>query len=160
MSEVNRREFVTAAVAACAACLMCGGIAEAEVGGPTSAPAPGANSAKPLDVGAKTDYAADGMFDKFAKAEKVVIVRSAGQIYACTAICTHKRAVLQVKGQELVCPSHGSHFSPQGTATKGPAKASLIRYGISENSAGHLLVDRSKQFAEAQWSDPASSVKA
>src|SRR5437867_1054882 len=146
MSEVNRREFVTAAAAACAACILCGGTAEAITGGPTSAPAPG-SAANLFDVGPKSDYSKDGTIsDKFVKTQKLVVIRDAGQIYACTAICTHKKATLKVQGAELVCPSHGSHFSPQGTVTKGPAKASLIRYGISENTAGHLIVDRSKQF--------------
>ena len=40
-----------------------------------------------------------------------------------------------------------------------PAKKPLVRFAITRNSDGHLIVDRSKTFDKAQWNDPASFVK-
>jgi hypothetical protein len=51
-------------------------------------------------------------------------------------------------------------FTPEGVRTAGPAKTSLPRYAISVNSDGHIVVDLSRQFPEANWSDPASFVTA
>src|SRR2546423_8451546 len=134
--QINRRQFVSltvAAVAATAVCGACCGLVEAADGpgsaghaGPTSGPSsPLAKT--PVDVGAKTDYASDGVYDKFNKSHRVLIIRHDGKIYAPTATCSHKNAVLKNKDGEIVCPSHGSRFSLQGTPTKGPAKGSLFR---------------------------------
>src|SRR5437868_824261 len=166
--EMNRRQFVSlgvAAIAATAACGACCGLAHAEEqhsatggGGPTTGPSsPFAKT--PVDVGAKTDYASDGPYDKFNRSHRVLIIRHDGKIYAPTATCTHKNAVLKVKDGALVCPSHGSKFSLEGTHTKGPAKASLYRYAISTNDQGHLIVDRAKQFPEKEWDNEGASIK-
>src|SRR5436189_2918600 len=148
-SEVNRREFVvlTAAVAAAAcACAHCDlAVAGEAPGGPTP---PGALEKTPVDVGPKSDYAKDGLIDKFAKSHRILMVTNGGKIYAPTATCTHKNAVVMVKEGELVCRAHGSRYSKEGTVTKGPAKASLYRYGIKVDDKGHIIVDRAKQFSE------------
>src|SRR4051812_24838940 len=112
MSEMNRRQFVTLTVAAaaglCAAC-ECASAAE---------PAP--KKTGPFDVGPKTDFAKDGVIDTWTKSERILVVRHEGRIYACNSTCTHKNAAVKVKDGEIVCLSHGSRFSVQGTPTKGP----------------------------------------
>jgi nitrite reductase/ring-hydroxylating ferredoxin subunit len=160
MSELNRRQFVAfaASAAACACCATCGIAGAAEK--PGSAPASAAMAKTPVDVGPKTDFATDGITDKFAKSHRVLIVRHEGKIYAPTATCTHKNSALKLKDGELVCPSHGSKYSVQGTPTKGPAKGSLFRYGISVDDKGHIIVNRAKQFAEKQWDDEGASITA
>ena len=163
--EMNRRQFVSltvAAVAATAVCGACCGLAEAAEGGgagPTSGPSQ-ALAKTPVDVGAKTDYASEGVYDKFNKSHRVLIIRHEGKIYAPTATCTHKNAVLRSKEGIIVCPSHGSRFSLQGTPIKGPAKASLYRYAISLDDKGHIIVDRAKQFAEKDWESEGASIPA
>ncbi len=150
MSNLNRREFVV--IAAGAACAVCGG-AEALLA------APQAGAAK-VDVGALADYPADGVSDKFLKPPaKLLVVRGGGRLYAMNATCTHKSCVVKLKDGAIKCPCHGSQFSEQGTVTDGPAKASLFRYKIAQNEKGRLIVDKSKQFGERQWDDPASFVK-
>src|SRR5205823_8902419 len=120
MSEVNRREFVILATAAVAGCAMCDFASAAAA----TQPAGGT-----VEVGAKSDYAKDGVFDKFAKDQKIFVIRNEGKIYATTATCTHRRATLKLgKDGTITCPNHGSKFSNYGTPTKGPAKISLIRY--------------------------------
>jgi Rieske Fe-S protein len=151
MSSLNRREFVLAASAAACACAICGNAEEL-----FAAPPAGGK----VDVGTLADYAADGVSDKFLKApNKLLVVRSGDRIYAMNGICTHKACVVKVKDNAIKCPCHGSQFSPQGTVAAGPAKASLFRYKIEQNDKGRLVVDKSKQFGEKQWEDPASFVK-
>src|SRR5262249_15042390 len=134
MPELNRREFVAVAAAACAACAACG---VAVAGEP---PPPGAMDKTPVDVGPKSDYAKDGIVDKFAKPKRILIITNEGKIYAPTATCSHKNAVVMLKDNELFCRAHGSKYSIQGTPTKGPAKVSLYRYGISVNDKGNIIV--------------------
>ena len=162
MSDLNRRDFVVAAagtLAAAAACAcVCCEIAQAAEA-PTSAPS--SSSTGPVDVGTKADYPKDGTInDKLTKTNRVIVVRNEGKIYAMNSTCTHKNCAVKDKSGEIVCPCHGSRYSLYGTATKGPAKGSLFRYGISVNDAGHIIVDKSKQFEEKKWDDAASFVKA
>jgi len=120
--ESSRREFVAGALAGgCAFCLSCGGGSEVRAA---------ALKAGTVAVGSKSDYAADGIFDKFA-GEQVMIVRASGKLYACSAICTHKERALKVVQGQMRCPSHGSRFDAEGKVIKGPAKQELVRFAIS-----------------------------
>jgi Rieske Fe-S protein len=152
MSSLNRREFVVvAASAAACACAMCGGAEDA-----LAAPRAGAK----VDVGTLADYPADVVSDKFLKAPaKLLVVRSGERLYAMNGTCTHKSCLVKLKDGAIKCPCHGSQFSEHGTVTAGPAKASLFRYKIAQDEKGRLIVDKSKQFGERQWDDPASYVK-
>lgn len=151
MSSLNRREFVRAASAAACACAVCGTAEEL-----SAAPPAGGR----VDVGTLADYPADGVSDKFLKAPgKLLVIRSGERIYAMNGICTHKSCIVKVKDNAIKCPCHGSQFSTQGTVTAGPAKASLFRFKIEQNEKGRLIVDKTRQFGEKQWDDPASFVK-
>jgi len=167
MSEMNRREFVKAAMAAAAACACIGCPLSGEVlaapptGGKDRAgggSAPGATGGK-VDIGSIADYPTENTIsEKFLKTNKLAVIRSDGKIYATSAVCTHKFALLNVKGQEFACPKHGSKFSINGTPTHGPASNSLVRYEITKNDAGHVIVNTAKSFREKDWSDPTSFV--
>jgi cytochrome b6-f complex iron-sulfur subunit len=162
MSDLNRRDFVTAAAgvaeAACACC-MC---EEAHAAEAAAAPS------GPVDVGTKADFPKDGTInDKLAKPKelRILVVRNEGKIYAMNSTCTHKNCAVKaqtdpakIEKGPIVCPCHGSGYSLQGTAIKGPAKGSLFRYGISEKD-GKLLVDKSKQYPEKEWGDPGAFVR-
>jgi len=160
MSEqLNRREFVVLSSVLAAGCALCA------CGGAEALAAPGdkgsaAGAGGKIDIGPMSDYASDGITDKFMRPNKFFVVRNDGKIYACSARCTHKSSPLKVKDGHFACPSHGSEFSPQGTVTKGPAKSSLVRYAISKNDAGHLLVDTAKSFNEKDWEKPEAFVEA
>ncbi len=115
-------------------------------------------SSDPFDVGPVSDFGKDGINDKFVRSHSVFVIREDKKIFASSSICPHRGATLRVRNGEIWCPKHGSQFDDQGAVTSGPADSSLERYAISKNDAGHLIVDPSKSFHEAHWSDPASFV--
>jgi nitrite reductase/ring-hydroxylating ferredoxin subunit len=45
--------------------------------------------------------------------------------------CTHQGAELQVFGDRLECPAHGSEFSDTGAVLKGPAAAHLRTFPVT-----------------------------
>jgi nitrite reductase/ring-hydroxylating ferredoxin subunit len=159
MTDMNRRDFLAAAgaLATCACALDC-----------PFAPAAGeAADTGPVDIGTLADYPKDGPYDKFAKKPtSLLVIRNGGKLYAPTAICTHKKSNLKVEDGEIVCPKHDSPFDNQGIpkpmtkdGDETPAKKPLVRYAITKNADGHLIVDRSKTFEQDKWEDAGSFVK-
>ena len=45
--------------------------------------------------------------------------------------CTHQGTELQVFGDQLHCPAHGSEFSSKGLVTQGPAENGLRTFRVS-----------------------------
>ena len=154
MPEMNRRAFVAAASAAAAA--ICLSVLEVD---PAHATPSARGGGGMIDVGPLSDYPTNIVSDKFAKAQKLFVVRSGDQIYAMSANCTHKHCLLGLRDNNIKCHCHGSMFSEHGTVTSGPAKYSLPRYAIKLNEQKHLIVDKSREFAERQWDDAACFVK-
>jgi cytochrome b6-f complex iron-sulfur subunit len=154
MDQLNRREFVAAV--ACAACLCgLGNAAHLLADEPTTGPTT-------LDVGPKSDYTTDGITTTWMKVpNRVAVIRHDGKIYACTTICTHKGGTLNkaADDESFVCPNHHAMFDIEGNVTHKPAKRPLIRYAISVDGDGHVIVDKSTSFTAEQWNDPASFVK-
>ena len=159
MPELNRRNFLaTATAAAVAATCACALDCPFALGADAAAEDTG-----PVDIGTLADYPKDGPYDKFAKKPtSLLVIRDGGKLFAPTAICTHKKSNLTVDGGEIVCPKHDSPFDNQGVPkpkTKDgddtPAKKPLVRYAISKNAEGKLIVDKSKSFDKDRWDDPA-----
>jgi cytochrome b6-f complex iron-sulfur subunit len=160
MTQLNRREFVTAV--ACAACLCGLGTSAELLADDSPATAPSTAPSTTLDVGAKSDYAADGITTTWMKLpDRVAVVRHDGKIYASTTICTHRGGTVRWHPDvdAYICPRHGANFDIEGNVTKGPARTPLTRYAISVDANGHLIVDKSQSFTSDQWNDPASFVK-
>jgi Rieske Fe-S protein len=156
MSDLNRRQFVVAAACAAGACLMCGGSALADAASqPNNSSAP-----EKVDVGTVADYPKDGVSDKFAMSNHILVGRENGKIFAMSARCTHKGATVVTKNGELLCPKHGSHFDNDGKPTKGPAKAALFRLPISKDANGHIIVDNdvTKEYGEKDWDKADASI--
>ena len=155
MSEMNRREFVAAV--ACAACLCGMGGMENLLADDTTQPS------TTLDAGAKSDYAKDGITTTWiGQPNRVIIIRHGGKIYASTSVCPHRQVTINegADNNSFECPRHHSKFDIDGNVTQGPAKKALVRYAISVDANGHLIVDKSQKFTDTQWDDPASFVKA
>src|SRR6266516_6449887 len=158
MPDLNRRNFLAAAAAVtCGCALDC----------PFALAADEKEETGTVDIGTLADFPKDGPYDKFAKKPtSLLVIRSGGKLYAPTAICTHKKSNLKVENNEIVCPKHDSPFDNQGVpkpktkdGDETPAKKPLVRYAISKNADGHLIVDKSKSFDKDKWDDAASFVK-
>lgn len=150
MGQINRRELLTAAATAACVCAMCDPVS-LFADDPATQPAA-------IDVGPKSSFAKDGIFATWSKTNKFAIVCAKGTIYAVTTICTHKGCTIGSAVDHFLCPCHKAQFNLDGTVKAPPAKVSLVRYAISADANGHLLVDKSKSFTDAQWTDPASFV--
>ncbi len=144
--NLSRRE-VLASLTVCGACAALGICpTEAFAGGP-----------KAIDLGPVTDFADEGIYDKFAKTHRLLLVRTGDTLTAMSSLCTHRNAVLVKKGDHLRCAKHGSEFDAAGYVLKAPARISLPRCGIRIEN-GKVIVDPSKMFDEKNWGDPAASV--
>jgi len=147
MSDMNRRDFVAASAASVALVVL-----GSEVLGQ---PAP-TTSSTTVDIGTPADFAEGAMSDKFVRSDKILVARVKDKIYAMTSVCTHRKSAVTVSDGKFRCPSHNSFFGADGKPTAGPAKDPLARHAIALNDQGHLIVDTSKTFEEAKWSDPAA----
>src|SRR5438045_9041382 len=107
--EMNRRQFVQlttrAAAFAAVAANVCGACCEsAFAANAPAAPAPGGGtSSNTVDVGTVADYPSDGVYDKYRK-DQVLVVRKANELYAMSAVCTHKAKTVGVSNGAI-----GSH---------------------------------------------------
>jgi cytochrome b6-f complex iron-sulfur subunit len=152
-AQVNRRDFL-ATVAVATAAVVSLPVLEAQ-----AARKPPKLPDKPIDVGPLTAFAKDGVTDTWAKDDSFFVVRRGGKLFAVSNICTHRFCPVQVQPDQFYCKCHKSSFTLDGEVTDGPAETSLPHYGISTDAKGHVMVDTSKEFAEAKWEDPASFIK-
>jgi Rieske Fe-S protein len=150
MSEMNRREFVLAAAAACAFCAACPENLSAAV------------AKGPVDAGEVSAFMKDGVYDSLAQSQGFFLISSKGKLYATSSTCTHKANQVLIDSEnqgQLKCEKHGSLFSLDGKVVKPPAKRSLPRFGIKLDARKHVIVDPTKRFEEANWQNPASFLK-
>jgi len=65
----------------------------------------------------------------------VYVLRSSATEYTALLMrCSHKGSELQVAGERIVCPTHGSEFASTGSVTNGPADTNLRTFPVSINS--------------------------
>jgi len=141
MADLDRRSFLALTAGLCAACALGGNVLAAPD-----------TKAEPVDIGPLSGFKTDGVNDKFAR-NHFLVIRNDGKLYASSSLCTHKGVPLTVRGGEILCTKHGSKFSNEGTVTKGPARDSLVRYAISTNDKGHVIVDTGTSFREKNFGD-------
>lgn len=58
----------------------------------------------------------------------VVVFKTENQYKAFLMKCTHQGVELQLFGEELQCPAHGSSFNSDGEVTNGPAAKNLREF--------------------------------
>ena len=93
-----------------------------------------------VDAGPAENYAADGVYENF-RSQGFFLVRKGGQLFALSAICTHRRCKLKAEPDHTVyCPCHGSTFDPAGHVTEGPAKRDLPVFATLRTENGRLMV--------------------
>src|SRR5688500_10447916 len=56
-----------------------------------------------------------------------VLAQDDGAFAALSPICTHLGCTVELAGERLVCPCHGSTYSRTGTVLQGPAERPLGR---------------------------------
>jgi cytochrome b6-f complex iron-sulfur subunit len=66
---------------------------------------------------------ADGELDPL-----YVLALTGGSYSVVSPICTHRGCTVNVTGDRLVCPCHGSTYDRAGKVLKGPAEHPLTRY--------------------------------
>jgi Rieske Fe-S protein len=57
-----------------------------------------------------------------------VLALAGGAFAVVSPICTHRGCTVEVKGEHLVCPCHGSTYDREGRVLRGPAERALDRY--------------------------------
>lgn len=70
-----------------------------------------------------------------------VIAQDDGTFVALSPICTHLGCTVEITGERLVCPCHGSTYSRAGAVLQGPAERPLARYPAHLSSDGVLTID-------------------
>jgi Rieske Fe-S protein len=70
-----------------------------------------------------------------------VLSLASGQFMALSPICTHLGCTVEMSGQRLVCPCHGSTYDREGNVLQGPAERPLRRFPSRLTSDGLLVID-------------------
>ena len=137
MDDPNRRVVLlgVGAVGASAALSACGGSSSTTPA--TSSPAA---TDGPLVLRTSDVPVGGGSVDQAAKV--IVTQPEAGQFHAFSAVCTHKGCLVEgVSDGKILCPCHGSQFSPtDGSVLGGPATTPLESMTVAV-SGDQLTVD-------------------
>ncbi len=86
-----------------------------------------------------------GVSTRWAKEQRVWVVRTDDGIYALWARCTHLGCTpnwFQAENR-FRCPCHGSNYTTNGDVIAGPAPKPLYRCGIRLLASGEILIDKS-----------------
>ncbi len=140
MDQINRRQFVLGVVSAAGVAGLC---SCASIG-PVNPPGK-------VDIGPLSDYALDGIREKFATSHGIMLVTFGGRLVATSSICTHKGCVIEKEKDSFKCPCHGSRYDRAGIVQEGPARDPLVRYVMWLDSSGHVTVDTSKPLIQPLW---------
>jgi Rieske Fe-S protein len=70
-----------------------------------------------------------------------VLSQPDGSFIALSPICTHRGCTVDVQGDRLVCPCHGSTYDRAGTVLRGPAERALARYPVHVTDSRVLVID-------------------
>jgi Rieske Fe-S protein len=74
----------------------------------------------------------------------VCIGRDAKGVYSMTLTCTHQGCDMGADGSVsvngIVCACHGSEFDADGNVVRGPARAPLAHFAVSQDAKGELTV--------------------
>lgn len=114
--EPNRRFFLMASGAAAAGLALGVGCAGRVNQGTFPAGSPSG-----IEVGA-AQVIEDGPF---------VLARDEQGLYAMSALCTHLGCTVNVDGDRLPCPCHGSVFDRNGEVVEGPARRPLDHFQVT-----------------------------
>lgn len=66
--------------------------------------------------------------------DPIYLLANGGEFVAVSPICTHRGCTVDVHGERLVCPCHGSTYNRSGQVLKGPAQRALTRYAVARTA--------------------------
>ena len=133
---VDRREFVTACAAACAAALLGGCVSMVT----HPVPVTGGRVRIPLSQFPELRQPEGAVrVQPEGHPEAIYVVATAGGFAALSPTCTHRGCTVDVNGPRLVCPCHGSTYDREGNVLKGPAQRALPRYRLTRSGDELLL---------------------
>lgn len=70
-----------------------------------------------------------------------VLAQDDGSFAALSPICTHLGCTVEIEGERLVCPCHGSTYDRAGDVLRGPAERPLTRYRTSVSRDGVVTIE-------------------
>ena len=70
-----------------------------------------------------------------------VLAQDDGTFAALSPICTHLGCTVEIQGQWLACPCHGSMYDRRGAVLQGPAQRSLEHFSTRVSADGVLIID-------------------
>jgi nitrite reductase/ring-hydroxylating ferredoxin subunit len=80
---------------------------------------------------------------KYVAQAQAYIGRDLEGFYAVDAVCSHLGCLVEIgKNDTFVCPCHGSAFTADGKAKKGPATRPLRHLQLSLDEDENLVLDR------------------
>jgi Rieske Fe-S protein len=88
------------------------------------------------DTGGAVRLLPDGWTEPF-----YLLALEGGGYAAISPICTHLECTVEVNGDRLVCPCHGSTFDREGQVLLGPAERPLRRFPVQVRGEGVLVID-------------------
>src|SRR6185436_18597622 len=131
--DMNRRRFIATCACACAA----SGVACASL---ATRPVSAVNGVVRLDLTAHPELAQPfGSVKILPDGERdplVVLALGDNRFSVVSPICTHRGCTVDVQGQHLVCPCHGSTYDRSGAVLRGPAERPLRRYTVRSDVGG------------------------
>jgi cytochrome b6-f complex iron-sulfur subunit len=128
-SAMDRREFVLRCSGAGAALMLGGCVAM------VTHPVPVVDGRVALSLADYPDLATPTGAIKIQPARSAdplfVLAQPGGKFIAVSPICTHRGCTVDVQGERLVCPCHGSTYDRSGVVLRGPAQRPLRSYAVS-----------------------------
>ena len=134
--SIDRREFVATCAVLCAGAL--GGCVSM-----VTHPMPVADGRMRISLARYPELSARGGALKVLPAgatDPVYVLATDNGFTAVSPICTHRGCTVDVNGERLVCPCHGSTYDREGRVLKGPAQRALQRFPV-RRSADDLIIE-------------------
>ena len=139
-AAMNRRDFVTVCALAGAGALLSGCVAM------ITHPVPVTAGRVQLALASYPELGKPGGAIKIlpAAAEDPIYVLAVGngEFRAVSPICTHRGCTVDVQGERLVCPCHGSTYDRDGAVLRGPAERALTRYPVTREGDSLVILVR------------------
>ncbi|MEN8145219.1 MAG: Rieske (2Fe-2S) protein [Gemmatimonadota bacterium] len=141
---MDRRNFVVTTCGALGAATV-GGVVSAGCASLATVPVRPVNGRVTLELRNHPRLLRPGGFIRIAPggaAQTLFVIAAADGSYdVLSSICTHLKCTVNMEGERLVCPCHGSTYARTGEVLVGPAEKPLTRYPTSVTRGGALVIE-------------------